>query len=752
MITHLKLSKSFLLLTKQIVMKNLLLIVGLILCSLSLDAQEQLFSSERKPVTVAARPALKSDGEIFYSETFNFADPASERGWTLPAGWIVNDENDLGHYWVWRAGNDSIHGLYTFQPGHVYSKSPQDGYFVLPMDEYNSVDRVLTRNGGYAWFQLPSIDCRGRGSIIARLTQDFRSCCGGSDVKMMISNDLGIHWSVYDLGTGTPNNAFCQNPFPEFNISDVAGGMKDVWIRFVWNNNSHYYWCIDDIELMEGYENDLKLEDEWLMAADLSAEDANEGFISMIPFSQLGTGGFGNYSFKAAVLNSGYADQEDCRLNVEVLRNGQSVYNQISEKKSDIWALARDTFSITTPFHPADYGDYQVVMKTVQKQNDALPENSTYTDFFYITDSIYSISDWDPETFLATSLYTAGNNDGDYLGVEYDISSPCQARSISAYLFQRTDNPQASTQPGYGFQYWLYKLDPASGLWLERVSSEYTDVTEEMLNHWVTLPLQQDGENEFLEPGRYIAAIQTWHHGGALADNNTFRFTIGCDQSHKFSSGKSLFRFNTDETWNSHDWLSMIRLNIDQTGSTHASDVTFNVDMNLATASGVFNPSSDHVMVSGNFTSGTMRDDDGDGIYSLTISNIPLFSEISYRYSNNSTLQEMAPAAGRTHRVTYFNVLTDLFNQGRSMGRADIMNAGTLSVFPNPAAGQVTIQADLDGICDCSIRIMNLQGQVLIDKTISGVTRVDENIDLSSLSKGIYLVRVNDETRRLIIR
>jgi len=437
---------------------------------------------------------------------------------------------------------------------------------------------------------------------------------------------------------------------------------------------------------------------------------------------------------------------------VEVFKNGQSVYNQTSEKKTDIWAVARDTFRITNSFQPDSYGDYKVVMKTRQKQTDAVPENNTYTDTFYITDSIYSVADWVPETFVATSLYTAGNNDGDYLGVAYDISSPCQANSISAYIMQRTDNPRASTQPGYGFQYWLFKLDPASGLWLEGVSSEYTEVTEDMINKWVTLPLQKDGENEFLEPGKYIAAIQTFHHGGAQADNNVFRFTIGCDQSHRFSSGKTMYRFISDDSFNTHDWLSMVRLHIDQTGSTHASDVTFNVDMNLATANGVFNPSSDHVMVSGNFTSGTMRDDDGDGIYSLTISNIPLFSEISYRYSINGTLQEMVPAAGRSHRVTYFNVLTDQFNQGQSMGRAEIMNAGTLAVYPNPAADQVTVQAEMDGICDCSIRIMNLQGQVLFGKTISGVTRVDENIDLSSLSKGIYLVRVNDETRRLIIR
>jgi hypothetical protein len=736
-------------------MKKQLLFVGLILCAPILTAQEQLFSSEHKPSIHATGPNLKSDGEIFYSETFDFADPTSERGWTLPAGWIVKDENDLGHYWEWRAGNDSIHGLYTFQPGHVNSRSPQDGYFVLPMDEYNSVDRVLTQNGGYAWFQIPAIDCRGRGSIILRLTQDFRTCCASPDVKMMVSNDLGVHWSVYDLGTGTTNNAFCQNPYPEFNISEVAGGMKDVWIRFVWNNNSHYFWCIDDIELMEGYENDLKLEDQWLLASDFTTEDANEGFVSMIPYSQLGTGNFGSYTFKAAVLNSGYADQEDCRLNVEVFKNGQSVYNQISEKKSDIWALARDTFSITSPFKPDDYGDYRVVLKTQQKQTESLPGNNTYTDTFYVTDSIYSIADWSAETFLATSLYTAGNNDGDYLGVAYDINTPCQANSISVYLFKRSENPQASTKAGYGFQYWLFKLDDASGLWLERVSSEYTEVTEGMLNSWVTLPLQKDGENEFLEPGKYIAAIQTWHHGGAQADNNTYRFTIGCDQSHKFSSAKTLFRFTSSETWNSHDWLSMIRLNIDQKGSIHSAGVTFNVDMNLAIANGYFNPSTDHVVVSGSFNayagSDNMQDPDGDGIYTLAVANLPLFSEIRYRYSINGNRPETAPVADRSHRVTYHNELSDQFNEGMSMGRQDILNSSSLLVYPNPSEGRVSIQADFKTMGDCTVSVMNLQGQTLLQKTFKGASRINEELDLSTFSKGIYFIRVNDETRRLII-
>jgi len=101
------------------------------------------YSKEVKMLPIQKDLQMKAEGEVFYSETFDFANPADPKGYTLPEGFQVVDVNDLGFNWVWRAGTDSIKGRYTFEPGHIYSKTPEDGYFVLPMDEYNYKDNVL---------------------------------------------------------------------------------------------------------------------------------------------------------------------------------------------------------------------------------------------------------------------------------------------------------------------------------------------------------------------------------------------------------------------------------------------------------------------------------------------------------------------------------------------------------------------------------------------------------------------------------
>ena len=715
------------------------------------------YSSEQKKMVFPAESNLKSEGEIFYSETFNFADAAEPRGWKLPAGWLNVSEGDFGQYWEWRAGNDSINGKFTFLPGHIYSKTPEDGYWVLPIDEYNYVDGVSTSNVGTNWFQLPEFDCTSHPTVIFKMSQYFRTCCGSPDVKMMVSNDMGVHWATFSMTYGTGTNIFCGNPYPEVNITEVAGAMPHVWIKFVWATNSNYFWCIDDISLSEAYNNELQLEAPWLMMTDLEAND-DEGFVYMIPAAQTGTDAFGGYTFKGGFLNAGREDQENCLLNAEVFKNGVSVYNQNSEKVTDIWTLQRDTFPVTTPFVPDGYGDYKMVLTAKQKATDGRPLNNIYSDTYYVTDSIYSISDWDWETYSSTAGWTTGNNDGDYIGVVYDIKKATEVNSISTMIMQRKDNPTASTQVGYGFQNWIFRWDVTEQLWLEVISGAFTDVTQEMLNTWVTIPLDKDGESEFLEPGQYIAAIQTYHNGGAIADNSRYRFTIGSDRSHQYSTGKTKVRFISGDTWGDNSDLSMIRLNLDNTGAPKTADVIFNVDMNLPIAAGLFTPTTGFVDIAGTFNSWSgsahLTDIDGDGIYSLTVPGLATFQNIEYKYRINgdwNTSEFPSGGANRVYRISYYNNLSDVYNNGIGMGVNVNTLTSSISVFPNPSKGQFTLSVINNQVSDLNILVTNIQGQTVYRNLVKSVPEYNENIDLTRFAKGMYFLKVNNQVIKLLV-
>lgn len=702
--------------------------------------------------------SFKGEGDVFFTETFNFADPSDERGWSPPEGWQIVDDGDNGTFWTWRAGSDSIKGNYTFEPGHIYSLTPDDGYFVLPMDEYNHADGGSTLFSGPSWFQMPPIDCSGRASVIMKLRQYFRACCGAPNVTVSISIDQGVHWADYNMAFGTTTNVFCQNPVVEINISDVAAGMSDVWIKFVWGGNDHYFWCVDDFELSEGYTNELQMEDSWTYMSDFYDDDSDEGFVFMTPLSQINDA-LGGWTFRAAMTNAGSEDTYTTQLNVEVWKNGVSVYNETSEGR-DIWALDRDTFDITTPYFPDEYGSYKFKMTAIMEQTDAVPVNNVYEDWFHVTDSIYSISDWDFETYSSTA--SNGNNDGDYLGVVYDVTQECEVNSMSVFIQQRPENPTASTQVGYSFQYFIFYYDEDAEFWIELIASEWMEVEEEMINAWVTLPMEKDGESEFLLPGQYIAAIQVFHNGGEGPDNNVYRFTIGSDLDHKYSQNKTIYSLSTgDGGWsiNSTD-LSMIRMNLNYSGAPTDGTVVFNVDMNVPITNGYFQPEwGNFVDMAGSINewggSAPMEDPDGDGVYTLTVTGIPVYADIEYKYRINGNWDTSEfPMGGpnRVYKTHFFNVTDDVYNDGVSLGVSLEDLTSSLRVYPNPNNGIFTLEVQNKVSANLNISVINIQGQTIYQNRVESVLSHNETIDLTTFAKGMYFLKVNNKVTKLLVK
>jgi hypothetical protein len=403
-----------------------------------------------------------------------------------------------------------------------------------------------------------------------------------------------------------------------------------------------------------------------------------------------------------------------------------------------------------------------MVMTAKQKAEDGVKANNIYQDTYYVTDSIYSLSDWDWETYSSTAGWTTGNNDGDYIGVIYDIKKETEVNSISTLIQQRKDNPKASTQPGYGFQNWLFRWDAEAGVWTEVISGAFTEVSQAMLNTWVTVPLEKDGESEFIQPGQYIAAIQTYHNGGALADNSIFRFTIGSDQSHRFSTGKTLVRFISGDTWGANPDLSMIRLNLAaNTGAPSSADVVFNVDMNIPITNGTFKPSSgDYVDVAGSFNgwngaASHLTDANGDGIYTLTIPAVGTFQKIEYKYRINgdwATSEFPSGGPNRVYRTSYYNMLNDIYNNGASLGVDVNSLTASISVFPNPTDGEFTLAVTNAQVTDLNIQVTNIQGQAVYQNQVKSVLDYQENINLNRFAKGMYFLKVNNQVIKLLVK
>jgi len=709
---------------------------------------------DKDDVAKATRASqLKGDGDVFWSTTFDFKDETSELGFRWPEGWTNRDNTDRGDVWVW--GDDSIKGRFTRLPG-LNSHTPGDGWIMFTADLYNYKDNVVTSNTHDAWFQIPAIDCSSKSSVIVKFYQNFRTCCGSPNVKLYVTNDGGVHWAIYDCAFGTQTNDFCLRNEAEINISEVAAGLPNVELRFWFQENTHYFWALDDLSLSEGFHNELVLEDDRAYMIN-GIENDEEGFMPYLPWKQFNSPGFGAHTFWAAFYNNGLDDQEGVALNVDVTKNGEAAFTAVSGT-SDIWTLERDTLNFTgSPFRPDGYGDYHFTYTAVSDNEEQVPGNNTANYYLTVSDSIYSRCDDVKEDNQSTAGWAGGgNSDGDYLGVLYTLVQPMEVNSLSVLITHRTDNPGAGTRVGMECQYWIFK-DMGEDGFAPIISSSPLTIEEQHFEEWVTLPLEKDGESEFLTPGNYIAAIQTWHGGGANADNGVFRFSIGYDMTY-YTASKSLMLWAESDTWGNPGRLNMIRMNFNETGGPATGTVVFNADMNAQIAKGSMNPATDFVDVTGSFNdwsgSAHMTDADGNGVYTLTVTGIPVFQEIDYKYRINGSaaLAEFPQGNNREAMVRYYTVLNDVYNNGISVLSVPANPLATqVSVFPNPASGSLNISIRNAQPADTRVAVTSLQGQVVYRAILKSTLEQDIPLDLSGFAKGLYILKVNDTVTKIVV-
>jgi len=483
--------------------------------------------------TTKSTPATKGSGETFYLQTFDWGNPADPKGWTAPDGFYFEDFLDVGFNWEWWPPGDSLNASWTHEPA-LQSNTPDDGYLCNFVDLYNT--EAGTEQNLDNTVVFPPFDCSDKTSVIVRYLTHFM-CYSVSHMYLEISVDDWVHSAIYDVSFGTghkdrPNDAAPGQPAVfEANITDVAAGMPNVLMKLHWLDTRLYFWLVDDFELAEAYDNDLRIKHftvEW----DNGDPNSKEAFTYMIPKSQLdGTGGY--FNWEASVMNFGEMDQEDVYLDLTITKNNEVIW----EKTTDPWfvvpILEIDTAQIADKFVPEDFGHYKVHMDFKQTQEEQTPENDEVDFFFHVTDSIYSRSDDTSElawSMTFESYATDNTSNEDYFsGSIFPIRGDCEVNSISVYI-------QGGLADGLiEYQFQLYYVpvgeeDETPIKWL--VSPDIITLDSSMFNTWVTLPFDKDGESEFLKAGDLVyAGISQWNwHENHLLRRN-YGLQIGTDRT-----------------------------------------------------------------------------------------------------------------------------------------------------------------------------------------------------------------------------
>jgi hypothetical protein len=730
-------------------MKRFTLLFAL-MCTMAVSFGQVLQTALDVPVSswqtnqeVTGQIPIKGGGDLIWGTTFNWGNPDDPQGWTLPSGWTVGDNTDLGNYWQWRRDTISYRARARAVPPSWFTTA-SDGFICLPMDDYNYRDGISTSSLADSYIQTPPINCTSVSSVVVKFNQYFDFCCSNYNLEMLVTNDAGGHWATYDVRYAVTGNITTPAKFGsvEVNISDVAAGYANVQVRFYMHGMAYYYWAIDDLRMVEAYENELVLVDTW-MDFDGGA-DATIGQINYWPKSQMGmpgatSGTVGNYYFKAAFLNNGTADAENAKLNLQILKNGSEVQNDLSSGTT-IWSLDRDTQKIDNPWLAADFGDYRFDFNAVAENGEDIPANNKASMYFTVNDTMGHRADFTAEAAMNTGGWTGGGKAGDMVVVQYPLYAPAELNSLTAYLdrFTAAETPQ--------FQFVL--LSEIEDDWEEIITSDVIDMDSSYMRRWVTLPVVKDGETEFLTPGNYRTCVRMW--GMTAAGTGTSGVWVGRDLTTKFSGCPQYY--SGDGLWHSlaGNPLPMIGFNINATGGPAQAPVTFNVDMSKHVASGEFKPATDFVDVAGTFNnwsgSAHLTDPEADGIYTIILEGMPVNTVIEYKYRINAdwnTSEYPNGGPNRKYTVRYWNVLNNTYNSGKTTGVDPTSLTASFSVYPNPTSGAFTLDITNSAATDLLITLANIQGQVVYRNKVAQAVNHQETID-NKLSKGIYFLSVNN--------
>ena len=260
-------------------------------------------------------------------------------------------------------------------------------------DEYNRVQLANTGNADDmdSYFQTAGIQLNGSAGVSVEFQQKFRRCCanGGIAVNLVASLDPNFINNVgtYDINGGVATGQNSPDPMTvSINISDIASGSSGMlYLRWhVATGSSHYYWMVDDINVVESPINDLV------------TTKGYYGFFG-VEYTRIPSSQIQDLDVSMIYNNIGSADQTGTSLQVDIDLAGSGNVHTANSTPFTANSLTSDTLTIDSTYTPAQSPlntDYTVTVSINSDSTDTTPANNTMTfSPFQITTGVLAIDD-----------------------------------------------------------------------------------------------------------------------------------------------------------------------------------------------------------------------------------------------------------------------------------------------------------------------------------------------------------------------
>jgi hypothetical protein len=356
--------------------KSYLIVCSFAFAGLTFGQTNKTFMNETYPktpgVSVGTEKEVpvsteKAGGDVLFSETFT----GSMGSWTTSG---VDGA-------IWMYDTDGPNGQYSSTTQKITSPTANTGFMIFDSDFAN------TPGGSASWtgnLESPVIDLSAVPGALITFYHSYRSCCANAFYpKVEVSTDDFATVTEYDVttyGVGVNDNSGTNKV--TLNISQFLAGATNTSnfkFRFVWTGASHYFWQVDDIEVVEAHDYDVKLNTLWL-ANILTAYEHTE-----IPqnFDQ-------TLTVQGQVSNYGHSLPTNTQIIVKVLNStGAVVATETGGVLTNNFATTKDTILFETSIPLSSLGGidtYTVIGDLVIAETDANLNNDTLFRTLKVTD------------------------------------------------------------------------------------------------------------------------------------------------------------------------------------------------------------------------------------------------------------------------------------------------------------------------------------------------------------------------------
>jgi len=346
-------------------MKNIYLSIGALLASSMMFGQGN--------ISLASHQKLSSTEKVkFTTPTYEKAVVIWSNDFSDPNDWAMVNTSSPSQDWEITTNANAI-PVPALTPANFGTVA--NGYAIIDSD---GAGQGASQNADLT--AKDTLDLTAVASVGLRFQQTYRTFEDRRTVR--VSTDAGGTWTEFVITEGLNSEANVNTPNPDvltLNISSVAANQDSVMIQFHYEGNFSWYWAIDDVEVIELDDHDLKSVD--IYGVDVSADFE----YSRIPISQVRP-----MSFGMIIKNIGGTTQTGVGFNYDI-NDGSSSVETGATGDTSIASTFTDTIFGTSTYTPSSLGTYTYTLTATADSTDANMADNTMSRALEVTNYIWGL-------------------------------------------------------------------------------------------------------------------------------------------------------------------------------------------------------------------------------------------------------------------------------------------------------------------------------------------------------------------------